>query len=120
LAAFPFDVRRGTHQVARRPLLAGPDVSGLSLRDPADAQSVELVLQPAAGLDGQGGCPLQSPGPAVVGLLCGGRHPASHTRRAAIVAEAYPDFVRDRARDFGLQLDEIVEVALEALRPHVP
>ena len=51
----------GTHQAARRSVLARPHLPHLPLPEPADPESAELVLQPAARLDRQGGRALQSP-----------------------------------------------------------
>ncbi len=42
MAALPAAVRRGAHQVARRSVLAGSDVSRVLLRDAADAESADV------------------------------------------------------------------------------
>ena len=51
LDGVPRDVRRRPHQAARRPLLAQPHLSRLPLRDPAHAESAELVFPLDARLD---------------------------------------------------------------------
>ena len=48
--AVPGGVRRGTDQAAGRPLLAGPHLSRLPPRDPADAEPAQLVRPPPAPL----------------------------------------------------------------------
>ena len=54
LAAVPGGARRGAHQAARRSLLARPHLPRLPPRDPADAESAELVLPPAAAAGSTG------------------------------------------------------------------
>src|SRR5947207_2727036 len=60
LAAVSSDVRRGTHQIARRPMLARPDLPRLPLRDTAHAKPAELVLPLGSAVDAQGRRALQS------------------------------------------------------------
>ncbi len=60
MAAVPDHVRRRTDQNARGPVLAGPDMPQLLLRNPADAQSFELVLSLGPSMAEQGRGTVQS------------------------------------------------------------